>query len=293
MGVLRDRMLRELQLRRYAAPTQKAYLEAVKGLAEHYMIAPDRLTATQVQDYLLYLMLERKLEWNSVNSIVSGLKFFYVQTLKRPDIAFAIPARRTPRCLPEIYSAQELQRLFGAARPGKPRALLMTTYGGGLRVGEVIRLRVTDIDSDRRMIRVTQGKRNKDRYTLLSERLLTELRAYWKIDRPQPWLFPGRNPQRPMTDDTARLFFTQAKAKAGIRKQGSIHVLRHCFATHLLEAGVDLRTIQILMGHASITSTAYYLHVTRKNLDKTQNPLDLLDLSNLSAFQEEPPCQPS
>jgi integrase/recombinase XerD len=293
MGVLRDRMIRELQLRRYAATTQRVYLEAVQGLAKHYMIAPDRLTAEQVQDYLLYLLNERKLQWNSVNSIVSGLTFFYTQTLKRPDIALAIPARRTERRLPEIYSTEELQRLFAAAPAGKPRALLMTTYGGGLRVSEVIRLQVTDIDSQRRLIRVARAKRNKDRYTLLSERLLAELRAYWRIERPQPWLFPGRDPQQPITADTARRFFTEAKAKAGLRKRGSIHLLRHCFATHLLEAHVDLRTIQILMGHSSITSTAYYLHLTRKTLDRTQNPLDLLDLSQLATFQEVPPCQPS
>jgi site-specific recombinase XerD len=286
-------MIRELQLRRYAAATQKAYLEAVHGLAKHYMIAPDRLTAEQVQDYLLYLINERKLQWNTVNTVLSGLTFFYTQTLKRPDIALAMPVRRTPHRLPDIYSAEELQRLFAAAPAGKPRALLMTTYGGGLRVSEVVRLQVSDIDSQRRMIRVTRGKRNKGRYTLLSERLLAELRAYWKIERPQPWLFPGRDPQRPMTDDMARLVFNQAKAKAGIPKRGRIHALRHCFATHLLEARVDLRTIQILMGHASITTTAYYLQLTRKTLDRTQNPLDLLDLSCLSAFEEVPPCQPS
>jgi site-specific recombinase XerD len=285
MGVLRDRMIRELQLRGYAAATQKAYLEAVHGLAKYFMTAPDQLTAQQVEDYLLYLITERKLQWNSVNTILYGLTFFYTQTLKRPDIAVAIPARRTPRGLPEIYSADELQRLFAAAAPGKPRALLMTTYGGGLRVSEVIRLQVTDIDSQRRMMRVACGKGDKARYTLLSARLLDELRAYWKIDRPRPWLFPGRPAQRPLSDEAARAIFRQAKAKAGIHKGGSLHVLRHSFATHLLEAHVDLRTIQILLGHSSITSTAYYLHLTRKTLDQTQNPLDLLDLAQLPALQ--------
>jgi site-specific recombinase XerD len=286
-------MIRELRLRRYAALTQKTYLEAVTGLAKHYRIAPDQLTATQVQDYLLYLMTERHLQWNSVNAIASGLKFFYQQTLQRPDIALALPPRRTPRPLPEIYSAEELQRLFAAARPGKHRALLMTTYGGGLRVSEVIHLQVTDIDSQRMMIRVRQGKRAKDRYTLLSARLLEELRSYWKLRRPRPWLFPGRDPQRPLNDETARAIFQQAKAKAGIVKGGSIHVLRHSFATHLLEAGVDLRTIQLLLGHARITTTALYLHLSRKTLGKTQNPLDLLDLSPRPVPAEVPPCQPS
>lgn len=295
MGVLRDRMIRELRLRRLAAATQKAYLEAVRGLTIYYRVAPDRLTARQVQDYLLYLMGERKLQWNTVNAIVSGLKFFYTETLKRPDIALSIPKRRTPRRLPEILSAEEIQRLFAATRNRKHRALLMTTYGGGLRVSEVIRLQVTDIDSERCMIRVRRGKRDKDRYTLLSSRLVDELRAYWKIEQPRPWLFPGRHPGRPMDDNTAREIFNQAKALAGITKGGSIHVLRHSFATHLLEAGVDLRTIQILMGHSSITSTALYLHLTRKTLDATQSPLDLLDLSQLPplASKEVPPCQPS
>ena len=293
MGELRDRMVRELRLRRYAAPTQKSYLEAVKGLAKHFWLSPDQLTAEQVQDYILHLMTERALQWNTINTIASGLKFFYTHTLKRPEVALAIPARRTPRWLPEILSAEELQRLFAAAPSGMPRALLMAAYGGGLRISEAVRLQVTDIDSQRRMIRVVRGKRDKDRYTLLSERLLTELRAYWKIDRPRPWLFPGRNPEKPLNHNTARLFFNRAKAEAKIHKGGSFHLLRHCFATHLLEAGVDLRTIQILMGHSSITSTTYYLHVTRKTLDKTQNPLDLLDLSQLSAFKEVEQCQPS
>jgi integrase/recombinase XerD len=293
MGVLRDRMIRELQLRRFAPATQKAYLEAVVGLTKHFGIAPDQLTAHQVQDYLLYLMTERCLQWNTVNTIASGLTFFYSQTLHRPDVALALPSRRTPRRLPEILSAAELEALFAAAVNQQHRALLMTTYAGGFRVSEVVRLRPADIDSQRMMIRIVCGKRAKDRYTLLSPRLLHELRAYWQAYRPRTWLFPSRNPDRPFNDDKARAVFNQAKAQAGIRKGGSIHVLRHCFATHLLEAGVDLRTIQILMGHSSISSTVWYLHLTRKTLQGTRSPLDLLDLSQLPSFAEVPPCQPS
>jgi len=236
---------------------------------------------------------QRLLQWNTVNTIASGLTFFYTQTLRRPDVALALPVRRNPRPLPEILSAAELEALFAAADNLQHRALLMTTYAGGFRVSEVVRLRPADIDSQRMMIRIVRGKRAKDRYTLLSPRLLQELRAYWKAYHPRTWLFPSRNPERPFNDDKARAVFNQAKAKAGIRKGGSIHVLRHCFATHLLEAGVDLRTIQILMGHSSITSTAWYLHLTRKTLDHTRSPLDLLDLSHLPAFTEAPPCQPS
>jgi integrase/recombinase XerD len=289
MGVLRDRMIRELQLRRYAPATQKAYLEAVVGLTKHFGIAPDQLTPRQVQDYVLYLMNDRHLQWNTVNTIVSGLTFFYTQTLHRLDVPLALPARRHPRPLPEILSAAELEALFAAADNHQYRALLMTTYAGGFRVSEVIHLRPSDIDSQRMMIRIVNGKRAKDRYTLLSPRLLEELRAYWMAYRPRTWLFPARNPAHSFHDDKARTVFNQAKAKAGIRKGGSIHVLRHCFATHLLEAGVDLRTIQILMGHSSITSTAWYLHLTRKTLDRTHSPLDLLDLSHLPTFPEVPP----
>jgi integrase/recombinase XerD len=293
MGVLRDQMIRELRLRRYAPGTQKAYLEAVVGLTKHFRIAPDQLSARQVQDYLLHLMIERKLHWNSVNTICSGLTFFYTQTLKRPDVAAAMPLKRTPRQLPEVLSAAELQALFAAADNQQHRALLMTTYGGGLRVSEVIKLRPADIDSQRMMIRVVAGKRSRDRYTLLSVRLLEELRAYWRAYRPLTWLFPSRKPEDHFNDDKAREVFNRAKIKAGIRKAGSIHLLRHCFATHLLEVGVDLRTIQILMGHSAIDSTIWYLHLTRKKLDATQNPLDLLDLSGLPNFQEAPPCRPT
>jgi site-specific recombinase XerD len=293
MSKLREQMIRELQLRRYAALTQKTYLEAVFGLAKHYRIAPDLLTPRQVQDYLLYLMRDRRLHWNSVNTICSGLKFFYRHVLKRPDIALALPRRRSPRELPEILSAEEVVSLFAAVEDLQHRTLLMTTYAGGLRVGEVCKLQPHNIDSQRMMIRIVKGKRGKDRYTLLSACLLTQLRTYWQAYRPKSWLFPGRRADQPFCDDKARNIFNDAKAKAGIHKAGSIHLLRHTFATHLLEAGVDLRTIQSLMGHACISSTVWYLQVTRKLLTATRSPLDLLDLSTLIKPQEVPPCQPS
>jgi integrase/recombinase XerD len=293
MGALRDRMIRELQLRRFAPLTHKHYLGVVSRLAKYYGIPPDRLSAKQVQDYLVHLMTERHLEWNTINVVASGLKFFYRQVVKRPDIALAIPPRRRPRHLPEVLSAEELLRLFAAAAQPKERALLMTTYGGGLRVSEVIRLQVTDIDSQRGVIRV-RGKGDRDCYTLLSQRLLEELRAYWLLNRPRPWLFPGGRPGQPLNHNTAREMFNRAKAQAGISKRGSIHMLRHSFATHLLEAGVDLRTIQVLLGHASILTTAIYVHLTPKTRNATRSPLDLLDLSHLPPCGPEvPPCQPS
>ena len=278
MTPLRQRMIRQMQLRRFSPSTQKSYLRAVAGLARHYDQSPDQITGRKVQDYLLFLMTEHKLGWSTVNVIVAGLQFFYTQTLGRTDVALAIPPRKTPRQLPEVLSREELRRLFAEAENPKHRTLLMTTYAAGLRVSEVIRLKAAHIDSQRMMIRVVRGKGNKDRYTILSQRLLAELRSYWKAYRPAVWLFAGRNPNRPIADSTARAVFHKAKDRAGIRKQGGIHILRHSFATHLLEAGVDLRTIQLLMGHASIASTVRYLQLTRKTLDATQSPLDLLEI---------------
>ena len=295
MGMLRDQMIRAMQLRRFAAATQKAYLEAVVGLTKHFRVAPDRLSPTQIQDYILHLLTQRRLQWNSVNVITTGIKFFFSHVVQRPDVAPAIPPRRTPRPLPEILSARELEHLFAVTSNAKHRMLLMTTYAGGLRVSEVVRLQACHIDSQRGLIHVVHGKGDKDRYTLLSPRLLQELRAYWKACRPRHWLLPSsHDPKRHLNDETARSVFQKAKAKAGITKGGNIHVLRHSFASHLLEAGVDLRTIQVLLGHASLLTTSRYLHVTRKTLDGTPSPLDLLDLSHLPSFGKEgPSCQPS
>jgi integrase/recombinase XerD len=295
MTTLRQQLIRELQLRRYSQSTQAHYVSAVRGLAAYYHIAPDQLSAQQVQDYVLYLMRERHLTWNAVNTIVSGLKFFYTHTLKRSDISLSIPCRRTPRPLPEVLSALELQRLFAAAPTGRDRALLMTTYAAGLRIGEVVRLQIPDLDSQRGLIRVRGGKGDKDRYSLFSPRLVQELRAYWQKARPPLWLFPGHRPQQHLSVSAARHLFKQAKLRAGIRKGGSVHALRHSFATHLLEAGVNLRTIQSLLGHSSIRTTARYVHVQRHTLEATKSPFDLLDLTPLSQWssanhKEESSC---
>ncbi len=254
MSILGDRMLRDMQLRRFSGSTQGTYLREVEHLARHLHQPLDSIDQHQLQDYIRFLLTERKLAWSSVNVITAALRFFYTVTLDRKDLVLAIPPRKTPQHLPEILSAQELQRLFNIDNP-KHRVLLMTTYAAGLRVSEVVRLKVTDIDSNRMMIRVGNGKGEKDRYTILSQRLLQELRAYWQIHRPSPWLFPGQKPDSPIGPRTAQQVFTKAKGWAAIRKPGGIHLLRHSFATHLLEAGVDLRTIQLLMGHSSILST--------------------------------------
>jgi site-specific recombinase XerD len=277
MGALREQMERQMVLRRMSVRTRQSYSAAVAQLAKHYRRGPDRLTAAQIQSYLLYLIEDRKLASSSCNVALHGLRFFYHETLKRPDLQFAIPRARTPQKLPEILSREELERLFAAANHLKHRALLMTTYAAGLRVSEVCALQVTDIDSERMTVRVEQGKGAKDRYTLLSPRLLKELRLYWQMFRPKSWLFPAaRNATRPLDPHSAQRMFYAARDRAKITKRCGIHGLRHAFATHLLEAGTDVHTIQRLMGHTNIHTTMRYFHVARQKITATLSPLELL-----------------
>lgn len=278
MSELRTRMIDDMTLRGMAAKTRDSYVRGVAGLAAYYHRSPDRISDREVQAYLLYLMRERKLSWSSCNIAVHGLRFFYHQTLGREKTTFHIPGPRKPSKLPEILSREEVARLFAHTGLPRHRVVLMTAYAAGLRVGEVVRLRVQDIDSDRMTIRVEQGKGAQDRYTLLSPRLLEELRSYWRLEHPYPWFFPMRKAPRPMNYTTAERMYTAAKHRAGIAKAGNIHALRHAFATHLLESGTDLHTIQRLLGHHHITSTMRYLHLARKNVTDRSSPLDLLDL---------------
>ena len=285
MSQLRDRMVRDMQLRRLSENTQRTYTHAVFGLAKRYMKSPDQISDQQVQDYVLYMLNERKLAWSTCDTNVAGLQFFYGVTVGRNSMRLALPPRKSEKRLPEILSAEEVASLFAAANNLKHRVLLETAYSAGLRVSELVHLKITDIDSDRMMIRVGQGKGNKDRYTVLSPRLLQGLRDYWRKYRPSSWLFPGQNPDRPLDRSSASKVFHAAKEKAGIQKVGGIHSLRHAFATHLLEAGVEARIIQILMGHRSILSTMRYLQVTRKKLGTTQSPLDLLAIPDPKQFR--------
>ncbi len=276
MSELRRRMIRDMQLRNLSPGTQEGYVATVARLAGHYKRSPDRITRQEIEDCVVYLLVKRKLAPGSCCSIVTAIRFFYTVTLGWDPSRMDLPPIKRGSRLPEILSKEELARVLVAPANPKHRALLMTTYAGGLRVGEVTSLKVTDIQSDRMMIRVQQGKGSKDRYTLCSERLLGELRPYWKIKRPPVYLFPGWNIEKPMTIRMGQKIYAKAVREAGITRRGGIHTLRHCFATHLLEAGADVRTIQLLMGHRSILSTMRYLQVTRKNLDGTRSPLDLL-----------------
>jgi integrase/recombinase XerD len=234
------------------------------------------LRPEQIRAYLHHLLVERRLAWSSCNQAAAGLKFFYTKTLGWDVLHLHLPPRTGRSQLPQILSIEELQRLFTHAKNPRHRVLLMTTYAAGLRVGEVVRLKLTDIESGRLLLRIEQGKGRKDRYTLLSTRLLTELRAYWRLYRPDPWLFTGRDPQKPMPIGTAQKIYYHAKQRAGITHGHGIHTLRHCFATHLLEAGVDVRTIQMLLGHRSLDTTTRYLRITRQYLATLHSPFDLL-----------------
>jgi site-specific recombinase XerD len=287
MKPLRQKMINEMKLRRFAQKTQEAYVSAVTGLAKHYNQSPDLLDKEKIQAYLLYLMEERRLSWSTCNVVVCGIRFYYFQTLGIDSMRLGIPPMRAQKKLPEILSFEEIQRLLKCATSLKNRVLLMTTYGAGLRVSEVVNLKLSDIDSSRMMIRVRQGKGNKDRYTMLSNRLLTELRAYYREYKPPVWLFYGSHTGAQMSVGTAQTLYYAAKERAGISKQGGIHTLRHCFATHLLEAGVDLRTIQSLMGHASIITTMGYLRVTSRKLSATRSPLDLIEKPDIKRLTEK------
>lgn len=276
MTPLRQRMIRELQLQRKAPKTTDAYVAAVVGLANHYHRSPDQISLEEVRDYLLHLLTERKLATNTCNQKLAGIRFFYREVL-RQEFDLRVPMKRSGR-LPEPLGRQEVTRLLGAVTNRKHRTMLMTAYAAGLRVSELVQLRVDDIRSERMLILVRSGKGDKDRYTLLSPRLLTELRSYWRQYRPSPWLFPGPQGNAPLTTHSPQKVFQQAKAKAGIKHGHGIHSLRHSFATHLLEAGVDLRTIQRLLGHTALSTTARYLHVTQKHLSSVNSPLELLRL---------------
>lgn len=277
MTPLRKQMDDDLVVRGMSPRTRESYLGAVTALAKHYARSPERISAPEVQRYLLYLIQERKLAWSSCNIALSGLKFFYRVTLKRPQAQFELPTPRQPQKLPQILAPEEVVRLIECADNPKHRAILMTTYAAGLRLSEVTHLKVSNIDSTRMTIHVEQGKGAQDRYTPLSPRLLTELRRYWCVYHPKQWLFPGtRKPDSPILPHTVQRLFHRAKARAGITKDCGIHGLRHAFATHLLEAGVDVPTIQHVMGHGHISSTLRYFHLARKHLGAARSPLDLL-----------------
>jgi len=278
MTPLRRRMIEDMTLRNFAPKSIATYVGYVAAFARYFNISPAHLGPEHIRTYQLHLIDEKQLAWTSYNQILSALRFLYQVTLGQDWVVKKLIGPKLPRQLPVILSLDEIVQFFAAVLNLKHRAILMTAYAAGLRVSEVCRLRVEDIDSHRMVIRIPQAKGRKDRYTVLSPRLLAILRSYWKTARPRPYLFPGRCADRPISPRTVQKAARAARAASGLHKGVRPHTLRHSFATHLLEAGTNLRTIQVLLGHHSLNTTARYLHVSTAALASTRSPLDCLPL---------------
>jgi len=282
MSPLRQKFIDEMKLRNFAVRTVSSYTGAMVALTKHYNRSPDKISEHEIKQYILFMTEKRNLAYGTCNVAIAAFKLFYNDILGQGETLIKIPVRKTIKRLPEVLSTTEIEAIFQTDMNFKHRVLLMATYAAGLRVSEVTRLKIADIESQRMMIRVDQGKGKKDRYTVLSKRLLKELRKYYVKFRPQKWLFPGADITKPISRSAAQQIYYAAKKKAGITKGGGIHCMRHCFATHMLEAGMDLRTLQIIMGHASLSTTGIYLHITMKHLEQTKSPFDLLDIPDLN-----------
>lgn len=272
MSALREAVLLRMRLRGFAPKTVDAYIHALEQLWAFHRRPLEGLSCGEVQRFLDEVITVRKRAWATVNVYFSACRFLYEQVLHRPKHAFSIPPRGRSGTRPGVLSRQEVERLIAAPLNLKHRALLAMTYGSGLRVSEVVRIRIADVDRGRMMLRVNQGKGHKDRYTVLSRRALGLLEELWRAYRPQEFFFPGRT--RTISVATAQRVYHIALLQSGVRRVGGIHVLRHCFATHLLEAGVDLYTIKRWMGHAALGTTERYMHVTAERLERVKSPLD-------------------
>jgi len=285
MTPLRQRMIEDRQLRNLGTETQRAYVFYVTGLARFYQASPDQLSLEDIREYQLHLINERQLSPESVNTFVSAARFLYTVTLETPWPEGALPRCRVPYKLPVVLSSNEVYEFFRHVCTIRYRAALMTAYGAGLRVSEVVSLQLGDIDSQRMLIRVRQGKGKKDRYAMLSPRLLEVLRCWWRSQHPagqrlqtspQDWLFPGWRKGRHMRADSLQTVCREAAQAAGLSKRVTVHTLRHCFASHLLENGTDIRIIQVLLGHSRIDTTARYAAVSPTAIAAAQSPLDRL-----------------
>jgi len=276
-------MIEEMELRNLSAKTLQAYVQRVADFARYWGKSPELLGSEEVRAYLVYLVEQRKLAWGSYNQALAALRYLYRYVLKRGEVVRDIRCPRRVQQLPVVLSVEEVRRFFAAVVSFKHRTVLMTAYSAGLRISEAVSMRVRDIDSERMVIHVVQSKRSKDRYTLLSPVLLEMLRHFWWAVRPVDYLFPGRSLDRPVSVSQVQRSCREAQVKAGIDKAISPHTLRHSFATHLLEAGTDLRVIQSLLGHSSASTTALYTHVSAAMIRQTRSPLDQLEPSTATA----------
>ncbi len=272
---LRRRMIEDMTVRKFAARTQEGYIRAVVGFSTFLGASPATASAEDLRRYRLHLV-ESGVGAPTINRSLTALRFLFLVTLHKPAIVLDMPFVREPRRLPVVLSPQEVARLLDAAPGLKYKAALSVAYGAGLRASEVLSLKISDIDSDRMVIRVEQGKGRKDRYVILSEHLLKLLRAWWKAAHPQGWLFPGQNPVNPLTPRQLNRACHAAAQMAEIDKRVSMHTLRHSFATHLLEQKTDIRVIQMLLGHKKLDTTALYTRVGLKALGQVTSPLEHL-----------------
>ena len=277
MTPLRQRFLDDLRLRNYAARTIESYVAAVAQFARHFGRSPDQLGPQELRAFQLHL-LQQRVSWSRFNLTVCALRLFYRLTLGQPDVVEHLPYGKKPRTLPTVLSPQEVLQFLEATTPGRDRVLFQTDYACGLRVSELVRLQVTDIDSARRVVHIHQGKGAKDRLVPLSARLLEELRSYWRCYRPRPWLFPGETAAGHLSAARVQKLCLETAARAELSKHITPHTLRHSYATHLLEAGVNLLTLQQLLGHRDLQTTARYVHLSTQHLLQTPSLLDLLVL---------------
>lgn len=277
MGKLREKMRDDMLLRVYRPGTIGEYLASAARFAKHFMRSPEAMGEAEIRTYLLHRLKVRKLQPSTIKVDVAALKFLYTHTLDRPQEVARVPWPRVRSALPDVLSGSELVQLFGAIEPLNYRAVIITTYAVGLRIGEACALRIADLDSRRGLIHIRDGKRGRDRYVPLGARLLLVLREYWKAERPaRPFLFPGRVPGTHVSPEAVREALHHAAASRGLQKRVTPHVLRHSCGTHLMESGTDIRVIQVLLGHGSIRTTARYTHVSAAHVGRTRSPFDLL-----------------
>ena len=276
MTELRQRYLQDLRLRNYAPRTLQTYVECVSLFARYFKRSPEKLEPEHIREYQIYLVEEKKCSWSRFNQTVCALRFLYHKTLGKDWPITHIPFPRKQKKLPVVLSREEAAQFLAAITSLKYRTVLSLCYGAGLRISEALHLQAADIDSKRMMIRVRQAKGHKDRYVMLSPKLLELLRQYWKAERPTSWLFPGKGKDHPLDATTIQLACRLAPRDSGVRKPVTPHTLRHSFASHLLEAGANIRTIQLLLGHNSLQTTAVYTHVSQTTIASTVSPFDLL-----------------
>lgn len=288
MTALRRRMLEDMRIRNLALHTQRAYLQWVSAFAKHFGRSPEQLEPEHVREFLLHLGDKRRLSASTICVAIAALRFLYQVTLRRDWRLDDLPVPKRPSKLPVILSPEEVTRFLQSISNLKHRTLLTTIYAAGLRISEATHLQVRDIDSERMVLRIEQGKGLKDRYVMLSPRLLDTLRAYWKSAKPACWMFPGDPPSKPITSAAIGQVCRRAQRAADISKRVTPHSLRHAFATHLLEDGTDVRTIQLLLGHRSLATTSLYLKVSTTSICATVSPLDRLPQFAVGNHEADP-----